>query len=378
MSVPILYDKTTPLNIESFNNNGLGGLSDTISLKTTEESITGTSGVYELEMVYPIYGLHYDKITVESFIKAKANQTDNKQIFKIYYVSKPINGQITIRAEHISYLTIGIPVKPLDGRLADDDIMNALFVDDGFSVINQSLIDVPFNFSADSVGSGSFVSGFPTNLRSLLTKITEKFDGEYLYDNFDISLKRVRGSDKGYKIRYGKNMTDLNHETDLTDLYTGVYPYYYNSSNDNMVMLNDPLVDATTSLTHKKYITVDLTSEVDEKLENIENPTEIQIRTALLTVTNKYISTNNIGKINVSITVSFINLGDSPEYAQFKDLETVSIGDSVSIIFADLGVEATARVYKTVYDGLNERYQSIEIGTAKPKLAKTILKQGGL
>ena len=48
--IPILFEKNT----ESFNNNGIGCLADVVSCIVEEER----NGAYELEMRYPIYGIH--------------------------------------------------------------------------------------------------------------------------------------------------------------------------------------------------------------------------------------------------------------------------------------------------------------------------------
>ena len=58
--IPILFDESTT----SFNTNGLGRLADAISCIVTEER----NGKYELEMEYPIEGIHYDDIRISRII----------------------------------------------------------------------------------------------------------------------------------------------------------------------------------------------------------------------------------------------------------------------------------------------------------------------
>lgn len=47
-----------------FNNNGLGALSDAISCEVTEER----NGTFELQMEYPITGIHYQDIKPRSCV----------------------------------------------------------------------------------------------------------------------------------------------------------------------------------------------------------------------------------------------------------------------------------------------------------------------
>ena len=79
---PILYETTDTTNL------GLGTLADTISCKVTEER----NGSYELEMQYPISGVHFAELDLRLFILAKPNYTDDPQLFRIYRITKPLNG----------------------------------------------------------------------------------------------------------------------------------------------------------------------------------------------------------------------------------------------------------------------------------------------
>ena len=74
----------------------------------------------------------------------------------------------------------------------------------------------------------------------------------------------------------------------------------------------------------------------------------------------------------VSITVSFKTLWNSPEYVKYAILERVALCDTLSVYYEDLGVSATAKVIKTVFDVLNERYNSVELGDARSNFADTI------
>lgn len=102
--IPILYDAKET----DFNNNGLGMLSDCTYCTVTEER----NGSFELELRYPIDGQLYENIKYDSVIKAMPNELSDLQLFRVYYNSKPINGLVTFKAEHISYQLNKIPVSP--------------------------------------------------------------------------------------------------------------------------------------------------------------------------------------------------------------------------------------------------------------------------
>ena len=102
--MPVLY---LP-NAVDFSSFGLGVLTDTVSCEVTEER----NGVFECLLKYPVNGQHYGLITKECIIKAKPNDTAADQAFRIYRITKPLNGIITIYGQHISYDLANVPVMP--------------------------------------------------------------------------------------------------------------------------------------------------------------------------------------------------------------------------------------------------------------------------
>ena len=93
--IPILYEGTET----QFTSNGIGRLADAISCKVIEER----NATYELEMTYPITGVHYEDLQENRIILAKPFDGGQTQPFIIYMITKPLNGIVTVNAEHISY-----------------------------------------------------------------------------------------------------------------------------------------------------------------------------------------------------------------------------------------------------------------------------------
>lgn len=85
-----------------------------------------------------------------------------------------------------------------------------------------------------------------------------------------------------------------------------------------------------------------------------------------------YAAANDINSPTVSMTVSFVDLSQSPEYASFSALESVSLCDTVQIYHKDLNINIKAKVIKTVYDVLRERYTSIDLGSPRANFADVI------
>ena len=101
--IPILFAATAT----NFQTNGIGRLADAISCVVSEER----NGEYEMRMEYPITGAHYSDIGNSKTIVVKASQTAGLQAFRIYKISKPISGRVTVLCRHISYQLAYIPFK---------------------------------------------------------------------------------------------------------------------------------------------------------------------------------------------------------------------------------------------------------------------------
>ena len=373
-SLIVLYDHDE----EAFISNGLGALPDAASCIVTEER----NGEYEVEMEYPLTGSHFHDIQKRRILYVKPNPYDEPQPFRIYSITKPINGIVTVHAAHLSYDTSGSIVKlfPADAGSASAAMSY---------LKNFSVPSTPFTFFTNVGKSGTMSVPKPSSIRSLLGgsegSILDTFGGEYLFDKWNISLLESRGADRGVTIRYGKNMTDLEQEENDTDFYTGVYPFWYSESEDGgLVTLsaNNGIVNASGNYDFMKIMPLDLSSEDFSKettdsegnTTTIEKPTEAE----LLAAAQKYLSDNKIGIPKVSLDVSFVMLAQTEEYKDFARLETVKLCDTVTVEFEKLGVKTTAKCIKTEYNVLTGKYNSIELGEPKSSLAETVSNQGTL
>lgn len=344
-------------NEKNFTTAGLCTLPDATSCVVTEER----NGAYELEMQYPINGIAYSSITARRIIFCRPNPYEREQPFRIYKISKPINGIVTVYAQHISYDLKGIPLSPFTA----ENILTAL---QGFTT--YAVGDQPFTFTTDKTTTANFSVTVPSSARSMLGgtdgSLLDVYGGEYVFDRYIVALKAARGEDHGVEIRYGKNLTDVTQEENISKVATGVYPYWKSMTDDTLVMLPEKTLAAPGTYTFSHVVPLDLSTEWDEA------PTEAQLRARA----QKYMEDNAIGVPEVSLSVSFQPLADTVEYKDLAPLEEVRLCDTVTVLYPELGVSATAKVIRCVYNVLLGRYDKIDIGDARTTLADTIAGQG--
>lgn len=341
----ILYGYTET----AFTNNGLGCLNDATSCSVKET----LNGEYELEMEYPVNGIHYSDIQLRRIILAKPNSYDQTQPFRIYSISKPIGGLVTVNAEHISYDMSGLPVR---GAIEH----YAWYVDDVFDHIkNNSVYPCPFTFSSDITEEKKDISlSKPRSVKAFLGTdegLLSLFGGEWEFDRYKAILHKERGQNRGVSIEYGKNLTDVTQDEACSEMYTAVYPYYY-QEDDGLQRLDDDVVKILDT-PYKNVYVLDLTSEFDEM------PTQDQLRAK----TQEYIKENKLAEPKVSLKVSFIK---NPEV--IEALQDVRLGDTVGVKFIKIGVDTTSRCINYDFNVLTEQYNSIELGEPTKTIVDTM------
>ena len=341
----ILYEYTET----AFTNNGLGCLNDATSCVVSET----LNGEYELEMEYPVNGIHYSDIQLRRIIFAKPNSYDRAQPFRIYSISKPIGGLVTVNAEHISYDMSGLPVR---GAIEH----YAWYVKDVFDHIkNNSVYPCPFTFSSDITEEKKSISlSKPRSVKAFLGTdegLLSLFGGEWEFDRYNAILHKERGQNRGVSIEYGKNLTDVTQDEACSEMYTAVYPYYY-QEDDGLQRLDEDVVKILDT-TYNNVCVLDLTSEFDEM------PTQDQLRAK----TQEYIKDNKLGEPKVSLKVSFIK---NPEV--IESLQDVRLGDTVGVKFIKIGVNTTSRCINYEFNVLTEQYNSIGLGEPTKTIVDTM------
>ena len=373
---PILFDA----NETTYTNNGLGRLSDCISCLVTEER----NGIYELELQYPITGIHYEDIQIGDLIVTSHDEQKDLQPFVIYQIAKPMDGVVTVNAHHVSYALSSVILQPFTATSTTDALEK---------IPRMSITENPFTYWTDKTGGGSFKLEIPKSCKSVLGgesgSLLDSFGGgEYEFDKWNVKLYQNRGSNNGVTIRYGKNLADILHTTNILDLYNAVVPYWTDSEStvvyggvvlgsggihktaywtdeDNTRMTDENGVEFEFTYTSQSVVALDLSSYFENK------PTVEQLETQALS----YLNSNTPWIPKVNINVDFVALWQTEEYKDIAPLERVQLCDTVGVYYPELGVNATAKVIKVVWDALLERYESVELGDAKTSFADSVISQ---
>nr|DAW96307.1 MAG TPA: tail protein [Bacteriophage sp.] len=359
----ILYEKTE----SSFNHNGLAVLDDAVVSPVVTEQL---NGLFSLEFDYPIHAKASDKLRPEMIVKCPVPELQD-QLFRIVERDDSIGGLLHIVAHHIFY--------DLAKNLIEDTyIVNK----NGSGALTQLLgaTAVGHSFTGTSnittVNNVRLVRLNPVEVlidADLDNGYQVHYGGEIVRDNFSISMLVHRGSDNGVQIRDKKNLTGYKSDLDYSSIVTRIMPEGYDGLFLPEKYVDSPLISSYVSPKIKviKYDNVKVGDEEGEFATKELAYAELR-RLAALEFT-----VSHIDKPTATYDVEFAPLERTEEYKEFSSLETINLGDTVSVIHADDGFSVTARMVEYRYDPILKAFISITLGNVMPKftdVAKDIKK----
>lgn len=352
--IPILYEA----NETAFISNGLGRLRDCTKAEVTEER----NGVYELEFEVPVSGAHFDELICGRIVGVKHDDTDDIQPFEIYSYSKPIGGIVTFNAHHISYKQSKMTVT--NGTAINN-------INDAFALLTGAKPSNPFSYWTDIVSTAymSGAEGAPKTVRQLLGgvegSILDAYGGEYEWDKWTVKLWRNRGVVRDYTIRYGVNLLDYKDDTDYSETYNCVIPYWAGQDDygNDLIVKGSMITSGVTMYDgYDACVPLDLTDKFEGK------PTVSDLEATA----RSYLNINQTALPKQTINVDFIRLQDTEEYAQYARLQSCSLCDAIRVVFSRYRSDGYYKIVKTVYDVLAERFTSMELGALSESLSSAL------
>ncbi len=323
-----LYNSTET----DFNHNGLVVLSDSKAAYVDEE----LNGKYELELEYPIDTQGKWQYLIEGNIIKTSGQ-----LFRIYYKQKTLSG-IKVNARHIFYDLLGNFVEILDiGNLNAAGALNGL--------LSNTEYEHGFSSMSDIDSSDSYTITRQNPVEAILGDkgVIARYGGELVRDNFTIRLLQERGLDRGVLVSYGKNVIGINETLDMNGVVTRLMPIGREGLLLAEKYLDSPLIG------NYPYPIV-------KAVEFLDIETEQELRIA----GQNYLSLHE--KPEVNYVIDFIELTKTVEYKDYAILETVYLGDTVTVRHAKLNIDLTCKVIRIKRNELTNRIEKVELGSFKP------------
>lgn len=360
-----------------------------------------TSGVYTLEMELLTTDRYAENVLPNMFVKIIPNKMHDPQLFQIYRV-KEEGKKLSVSGYHIKYLAENnmisrynayASVTPPDGRYlvvpqtqrdTAHDFLESLKEDRFFLIEDYSNSTVPiahqrrFSITADTgiEAKTIYLRKFTgKKLGNLLTDSEYgmgQYGGEWLYNNFDLTLKAKRGKNYAVKLRYGYDLKNVTIEYSSDNNYNVVVPYgRVRTSGEAEFYLGGTPVFLDTVEVHKypRLRAVDVSEHLPEL--SVDTFTGGGMKDAFDQINTVFSGTYYSGKYHargyeIAVTAEL-------NY-ESKTVQGLGLYDPV-VLVTEKGREISSKVNGVTFDALNERIVKIEFDNKPLTLQDMILKK---
>lgn len=279
------------------------------------------------------------------------------QLFRIYEVDRDaVEGQVIARAMHISYDLRAIGVK---GDYSPKNVAVETVV---AGILSRALAEHPFEIHCYVTGQVTGEFGGKSILDCLLepeTGIVAQTKARIIRDNYDIYLLPDQERDMGVELRYAKNLTGASMKVDAADIVTRIEAVGKTKDGKPLYLDGTGYVDSARIGNYPTVYAKRVEYDVQVSKDGINNAT--QARTKLRQMAQDDFSAG-VDLPKVSLDVDFLNLGDTVEYAKYRELQAVHPYDTVSVEHPPLGISAKLRLTKCTWDSLAGRYSQTTLG----------------
>lgn len=345
-------------------------LSEIENCKVTEE----LNGDYTVELEYPLddsKGIS-NSLVVGAILSIPTIDNRSNQLFRIIAkdtdsFSTIVQGQAKLLADLKENRVKAMTLTGLTRKHAIQTVLNAALEPHIYTVGN---LDTNINNDVIvNIQEGSILSAIIGEENSILSE----YGGEFIVNNNTIDIIDSRGSDNGITIEYGKNLSSIKESIDITDLATVLIP----KNGDYRLpeyIIESPLVGNYEKRYFKEVeFNLDIWDGTDEQGE--EQITETEAYALMRQACNKMFRNDHVDQITFNYQVNMIELSKTEEYKDYAVLETVNLGDTVTIKHKKLNLDLQGRVNKVSYrvnSNGETLLDTVEIGFKKKDITDII------
>ena len=329
------------------------------------------SGWYKMSTTYGLEG--YIKASQVEFVRhltpaETQPRTIREQLFRIKTVVPDSEKMtITVTAEHVSYDMSGVLIKDADIHQKNPAAALA-WIQQAQMMDYQGTIATNMTSDNDGTYTGE-IKG--KNLTYTLLDpdkgIVKKYDAMYRRDNWDVFVMRKTNENRGFQLRYGKNMVGVNWKIRSDSLVTRVVPVAKAEDGSDLYLdlnghewVDSPLI-SNYPVIRMERIKVDGQVGKDDGTETDTKWTEQTLRAHMQEKAEKRFTVDKADLLVHDVTIDFEMMGDTEEYQALKGLEKVLMYDQVVAINTRIGLSVTVEVSEIEFDCIRKKVTALKL-----------------
>jgi len=340
------------------------------------------SGWYKMSTTYGMEGyVKSSQITYSKHLTPAETQprviTD--QLFRIKKVTRSTDGKsVTATAEHVSYDLSGILVESAEIR-QKNPAQALAWIEQGFMMDYRGTIATDMTSDDDGLYTGEIKGRNATYALLDPDKgIVGTFGAMYRRDNWDVFVLKRTETDRGFRLRYGRNMLGATWDIRSDNLVTRVVPVAKAADGSDLYLDDDgvkwvdsPLIN-NYPVIRMERIKVDGQVGKDDGTETGTNWTEETLREYMAEKAEERFTVDKADLLIHEVTVDFEMLGSTDEYAALKGLENVLMYDTVTCINEEIGLSVTAEVTEIEFDCIRKKITGLKISNVNAYGGKNV------
>ena len=315
----------------------------------------GLDGISQIELTHEYDDLGRWEYLVNDNVIAAPTPYSDKQLFRIYKREKS-DDEVTVYARHIFYDNLGnylIDVRPTDKN--GQQALDIMFSGTKFTAHSDiTTVNTSYYVRKNIVEA---IAGDDEN------SFINRWGGERLYDNYDVYIMRQIGSDKGVRAEFGHNLEAIEESVDDENVVTRIIPVAYNGYT---LEGSEPWVDSPKIGSYAEvkgavieFSNIKLQEDCSTGKTGYANLTEL--RAALVKACEDEYA-KGIDEPTVNYNVNMVELANTVEYKDYKQLETVEVGDTIYCRHKAIKIEVKARCIRIKWNCITKENEEVELG----------------
>ena len=304
--------------------------------------------------------IQYDRHLSPSETKPRIITT---QLFRIETVAVDTkSGNVSVTAKHVSYDLAGILIQYVNINQASPAMAMGRIME---GLMEEYPGTIATNLTSEDNGTYTQEIKGKNGIYALLDPdkgIVSTFNAAYKRDNWDVYVMTKTDTDRGYRIKYRKNMLGVNWSQDSSGLVRRVVPMAKAEGGEDLYLpekwVDSPLIN--TYPVHKmEPLTVKGQVGKDKGLGDDSVWTEADLLDEMRTKAAERFSVDGADKIGVTVTVDFVQQGSTEEYRELRGLESALLYDQVGVENEEIGLDVMLTVTEWEWDAIREKLTAL-------------------